>query len=287
MSLMLKLQEHTDDIIKLYQTGKSPTEISKIYKCYLQPVTNLLKRKLNISSLLPCKGDTNYFSIIDTFAKAYILGFIAADGALVRPSKKGSPTLTITVKYSDKCVLEFIRSEIGNCHNLQEIKRKNSFDPNKDIYHIRYTITDKQIAEDLIRLGITPVKSLTLENILPNISSSYRKAFIIGYFDGDGSVCLPKSRKKFNKSKNNFVEYPSHRLVIDIRGTYSFLKGIATELDFKSYGIKHYDSIPRLQITNKSDIVKFFKCYDGLPFYLERKYVKFLSRISHPSYRLL
>lgn len=44
----------------------------------------------------------NYFDVIDTYAKAYIVGFIAADGSIVKSSRGNSYYLTITIRYEDK-----------------------------------------------------------------------------------------------------------------------------------------------------------------------------------------
>lgn len=43
-----------------------------------------------------------------------------------------------------------------------------------------------EMAQDLNKLGITPRKSLTLSP--PQIEEQYFLPFILGYFDGDGSL---------------------------------------------------------------------------------------------------
>jgi hypothetical protein len=75
-------------------------------------------------------------------------------------------------------------------------------------------------------------------------------------------------------------------LTINIRGTREFLQGIVDELEIDKYLISQYDSIPNLSLGHKESIIKFFKCYEGLDFFLTRKYNKFLERIYHPSYGL-
>lgn len=273
-----------DEILEMFNEGKTSKEISELLNLKQASVTCYLNSKKLYYR--PYIGNINYFSEINTNNKAYILGFIAADGALVKTSQGSNSTLTITIHRDDLCVLEFIKKEIGNEHKIQSIRRKSSFDSSKTVDHVRYTITNKQITNDLNKLGINGNKSLTIGNIINNIPKEYRKAFIIGYFDGDGSVSLPKGNTKFNRSKKEYVNYPSYRLNINIRGTKDFLEGIATELELKQYSVKQYDSIPRLVFQHKEAIVKFFKCYEGLEFYLTRKHDKFLERITHPSYKL-
>lgn len=76
----------------------------------------------------------HYFSVIDSPSKAYILGFIAADGSLVKSSTGNSYYLTITIKYEDRSVLDFIQKELNSNYKLLEI-RKISY--GKEVHHIR------------------------------------------------------------------------------------------------------------------------------------------------------
>lgn len=211
----------------------------------------------------------HYFSVIDSPSKAYILGFIAADGSLVKSSTGNSYYLTITIKYEDRSVLDFIQKELNSNYKLLEI-RKISY--GKEVHHIRLQFSNKIITNDLMMYGILPRKSLTMTNIIENIPIEYRDAFIIGYFDGDGSVSFI-SNSINNKSMN-----------VQIRGTQDFLSGICNHLDIPITYIHQYDSISQLTITHMKYIVRFFKCYQNLQFYYIRKHNKFLERINEPSY---
>lgn len=211
----------------------------------------------------------HYFSVIDSPSKAYILGFIAADGSLVKSSTGNSYYLTITIKYEDRSVLDFIQKELNSNYKLLEI-RKISY--GKEVHHIRLQFSNKIITNDLMMYGILPRKSLTMTNIIENIPVEYRDAFIIGYFDGDGSVSFI-SNSINNKSMN-----------VQIRGTQDFLSGICNHLDIPITYIHQYDSISQLTITHMKYIVRFFECYQNLQFYYIRKHNKFLKRINEPSY---
>lgn len=274
----LKLENQKELILSKFDSGESCTKIAKDLRVYLQSVTNLIKAYRPNAQLRPNKGNVHYFQNIDSYAKAYIVGFIAADGALVRT--KTTTSLTITIKYEDKAVLEFIKSEIGNSHELKEIIRPSSFDKTKNIHHIRYVISDKNITNDLNNLGITSNKSLSMGNIIENIPYPYRNAFIIGYFDGDGSVC---TRNQEHLNQNGYM-IKDYSLYIQIRGTKEFLKGICNHLNITENHIRQFDSIPQLSFANKKDVVRLFQCYNNLPFYYKRKYDIFLKRINHSSF---
>lgn len=275
----LKLEYKKDYILQRIDSGDNIANIARDLNEYSQAVRNVVKKYRPELKFMPDKGNVNYFNVIDSYAKAYILGFIAADGALVK-NKWGPITLTITLKYEDKEVLEFIKSEIGNTHKLMEIRKPSSFDLNKEIHHIRYYITDSNISSDLLKYGITYNKSLQMKNILLNIPYKFRDAFIIGYFDGDGSVSIKEGQ---HMNSNGYL-VNDYSLYISIRGTKEFLEGICDHLEITKSHIRQFDSIPSLSFANKKDVMRFFKCYKNLPFYYKRKYDKFLQRINHPSY---
>ena len=276
MSTKVITNKVATSIMHLLSENKTVSEISTTLNINKSTLWSFLRSKgIRLS---PDKGNIHYFDTIDSYAKAYIVGFIAADGALVK--YKSCTTLTITIKYEDKAVLEFIKSEIGNKHNLLEITRPSSYNPSKIIHHIRYTISDKHITQALNNLGITSNKSLSMGNIINNIPYKYRDAFIIGYFDGDGSVTIRDGIYPNDRG----ILCKDYSLYIQLRGTKDFLYGICKHLEIPDSHIHQNDSIPHLSFASKKDTYRFFQCYNNLPFYYIRKYNKFLKRINHPSY---
>lgn len=276
MSAKVMTDEVITSVMNLISEGKKVPEIAGILGINKVTIGSFLRThgvKLN-----PNKGNVHYFDTVDSYAKAYIIGFIAADGALVKT--KTTTTLTITLKYEDRAVLEFIKSEIGNEHKLLEIIRPASYNPSKLIHHIRYTISDRYITQALNKLGITSNKSLSMGNIIENIPYEYRDAFIIGYFDGDGSVTVRDGEYPNDKG----ILCKDYSIYIQIRGTKEFLSGICDHLNIAPSHIHQNDSIPHLSFASKKDTYRFFQCYNNLPFYYIRKYNKFLERINHTSY---
>lgn len=273
-----KLDYRKDEILSMFNSGISPTEIARTLGEYKQTVYNLIRKNRPDVKFSPDKGNQEYFSTIDSYAKAYIVGFIAADGALIKT--KTTTALTITIKYEDREVLDFIKSEIGNTHNLLEIRRPSSYNPEKEIHHIRYAISSPSITRDLMALGIGYNKSLAMGNIINNIPEQFRDAFIIGYFDGDGSVTVRDGLYPNDRG----VLCKDYSLYIQIRGTQEFLEGICEHLGITKSHIHQNDSIPHLSFANKKDVARLFQCYNGLPFYYKRKYNRFLQRINHPSF---
>lgn len=226
----------------------------------------------------PNQGNTRYFQKLDTYTKAYFLGFIAADGC-IQHFTKNSIGLSITLNVRDKILLDKLKEEIGNEHQIRVWSAPQTFDKNVITTFCRFQIANKDLVNDIQKYGITERKSLTMENIIKNIPKKFRRSFILGYFDGDGSVILPKGQMKFAKKKQEYYQLNTGQIHIDIRGTEQFLSGIAKELKLKAYRIAKYDSTYRLSFTKKEEIKKFFNIYKDQEIFLKRKYDKFIERL--------
>lgn len=152
---------------------------------------------------------------------AYVLGFFAADGSMIK-NNRGAHFVEFQI--CDKETLEQIRLALGSDHkiSIRGPRSRNS----RVSYRIQ--IGSKEIFEDLLKLGFTPNKTKTLT--LPDIPKIFFGDFIRGYFDGDGNVYF---KKHFAKDRNK------ERWVFSTRftsGAKSFLTNLHTAL--KSYGLK-------------------------------------------------
>lgn len=267
-----------DNIVDLYiNQRKSIKEISKLYNCYEQPIRNLLKRE-SFYRKNPEQGNIRYFQNIDTYYKAYFLGFIAADGC-VQKFTSSSKGLSITLDIKDKCVLDKLKEEIGNEHNIRVWSKRQTHNKNVITTFCRFSLANKFLYDDLINLGIVERKTFLLQNVLTKLPEQFRNAFIIGYFDGDGSVTLPKSKIKITTG----ILYPNNSIHISIRGTKELLQGIIEHLKLEHYGL-YFAKTWILVIAKKTSVIKFYMCYNNLPFYLKRKYDKIQERINHKSF---
>lgn len=121
----------------------------------------------------------NYFDVIDNYKKAYILGFLYADGCITADGRIQS-----SLNEKDVEILEFIKNEIcptTNIHhtNYQNIKR----DP-----QVTLRFSSKQIYSRLINLGFELDKTSNDSNIFNYIPEEFKFDFIRGYSDGDGNI---------------------------------------------------------------------------------------------------
>ncbi|MDD5194138.1 MAG: LAGLIDADG family homing endonuclease [Candidatus Omnitrophica bacterium] len=136
---------------------------------------------------------------------AYILGYIFADGSLEDASYLRGKYLRITS--CDISILQTIRRAFESEHKI--IKLPPSTANGKYRYFLR--IGDHNIYGDLINLGLTPRKSLTM--IFPKcIPSNFMGDFIRGYFDGDGTFYCEKTKNRiiprtvFTSGSKRFLE---------------------------------------------------------------------------------
>jgi hypothetical protein len=145
--------------------------------------------------------DHNYFEKIDCHEKAYWLGFIYADGSVF------DKVLQIVIK--DVGLLDHFKRALKAEHGVHEYRYASQ----KYSSIFRFAVTSPKIVSDLFKLGVVERKSLLLR--FPNeeqVSSNFINSFMLGYFDGDGSIStyMPKiGSKKWNFSiisTENFCE---------------------------------------------------------------------------------
>lgn len=258
----LKLLLLKEKVAEMYTQGKSVPEIARELGEYRQPVELLLKHLGIYNSYLPKQGNIRYFQYINTAIKAYFLGFITADGC-IQSNAGSSVGLTITIHAQDIHLLEKLKQEMGNESNIMRIRTKHTqSDDMKN--HCRLAIFNRDLYNDLISQGLTSKKTLTIPNIISNVPEQFRKAFVLGYFDGDGSASYNPSSKQMN---------------ISFRGTHGLLGGIADVLDPSTFDLRKDKKAQcwTLSMWRKGDILSFYNIYKELDFYLDRKYQKIRS----------
>ena len=188
--------DNIEDIIKAYEQGFSMREIAE-YSSFSESSIRkiLLDNNIQIRGLgKRCVVQDDYFSIIDSPEKAYLLGLIQTDGSIC--NKPGHKTLQIT---QHKDYAWFIKNM------LYAITDKPVYTDDKNCKQI--SIGSNKIVEDLISLGIVPNKTYeqTDEDILVlwnNIPEQYKNDFIRGLIDGDGWVSFFVQKRGINESCN-------------------------------------------------------------------------------------
>jgi hypothetical protein len=207
---------------------------------------------------------------------AYLLGLIYTDGHLdpgrkLDPSRKTNltiPRVTLTQK-EPEILHKAVKLLESNAKILFRKRRVYSNTVAGELYY--FHINSESIYFDLLKLGLTPKKSLTLR--FPSIPLEYVRHFIRGCWDGDGSVYIEKDT---NKLVASFVS-----------GSFDFIRGICDALEREGFrpktihqrkgkNVSYY-----FKIHGKECLKLYHYFYDGVPSeqYLTRKYLIFSEHL--------
>ncbi len=250
------------EIHKKYLEGKSLKELANELETYPQKISYQFK-KHNLPLLKSYKTlDINYFEKIDSPEKAYFLGLMYADGNV-----RGN-SASICLQECDKHILENFKNCIKNHTNISIVPKKKEHHSNQ----CRIYFNSVKIVKDLILLGCVPNKSNIISK-LPKINYDLYKYFILGYFDGDGTIFQDKRKAK--------------SLKWSIIGNYDFLLEMRNILDkigiFRTTDNLHkskYSDKYSLEYSNYRSCKELFDLfYDFKSPYLFRKYDNFKKYI--------
>lgn len=173
-----------------------------------------------------------YFSEIDTKEKAYILGYLLADGYI------NNSTLEFGCAIADKEILEFIAKELNF---------------NTRIFPIaRITVRNKRIIKDLLRYTVGSKENKTF----PRINKNLQHYMLLGFFDGDG--CLTWGKRK---DRNRLWQK------VNFTGSYKLLYAIQKllqKLDItSSLHPKGKENCYVLELASKEDVKKILSYMYG------------------------
>lgn len=267
--LYLDEKKSLGDIAKMY--GVSRQSIWKY--CKSTEIETRSKSEARLEALKQKKLPQEYAQINENFFSswsdkmAYVLGLIITDGC-ISSAPKGI-TSSVHLDMNDRSLLKKVKKAMGSEHKITLSKHQ------KGLY--LFSFARERIIKDLLRLGITPRKSLSVK--FPDVPDEYLRHFLRGVFDGDGSVFFeprnPKFplRAKFDSGSKDFIyklEEKLQKFGMPKRTIYEE-KRKRTSYMFR---YSHQDSV-RL----------FHLLYDGVDksLYLERKHNRFIEGLKYPT----
>ena len=257
---MSKLKEKEPYVISLYKSGKTIAEICKLTELSNGSVYKVLNNNnVHLNRKRRYKVNNDFFSIIDTPEKAYILGFILADGH----NNIKKRLLSIQLHPKDVDILEkiVIAMESNNPINFYQ------YGDNKKAC---LSINNYKICQDLLKLGLTKNKSYNAK--LPKVPNNLINYLILGIFDGDGSISIDKTR--YNKA--NFTITGTKDVI------FSIVNIIKEECDVNSYVHERHrernNNNYTLSVSGNIQIIRFMNwLYCDTPIFLNRKHEKYLN----------
>ena len=264
-----KTQEEQKQVIDLYNDGYNQNEIVKITGFNRITINSILEKnnvhKRGLEDYRKYHININYFDEIDTQNKAYVLGFLYADGNV----SFNKNNICLSLHKQDKHILEQISEdmeydrplEFRNMSKYNDKTGKNT----QDQYCLK--IHCLHMRQSLEKWGVVPRKThiLTFPDFLRE--DLYRH-FIRGVMDGDG--CIHKRSDKYDGWSN-----------VDICGNKEFCEGLKEYIE-KTLNI-HCSLIfagttYRVTIGGNRKAEKFLDwLYEGAELYLYRKYKIYLD----------
>lgn len=151
----------------------------------------LHRRGIRPKGLQRARFNERYFEDIRSQYQAYWLGFMFADGCIIRRKYDYSSNivaLRVGLSIQDRQLLDAFLIDIQSspriaiCNNGKEA---------------RVSLNSVRMVNDLESLGCVERKSLKLTGI-PDIPAGLVRHFVRGYFDGDGSVSVQNKTLRIN-----------------------------------------------------------------------------------------
>lgn len=198
MVRIIKLsQRDINFCVNMYNRGMSTVKLGKIFDCDARSINNRLKkagvkmRSNKENSRRYFTENEDYFDEINTQEKAYLLGFIYADGFITsRTTEHPTQNFGITISEKDKEILDFVIGELKTTYPIKRYEQKQGYAPGT--YYIRLLICSQTLVDGLKKNGVWENKTNILEH--PNLPQHLVRHFIRGYLDGDGSIHASISR---------------------------------------------------------------------------------------------
>lgn len=188
-----KVLDIEKDVIKDFQENNLYCEdLAKKYEVDVHTIYRILdKYNIKRQSGYHTNCDQNYFEQIDNPHKAYLLGFITADGAIV------NNILSIEVHDKDIEVLEYAKEQINPKATITKCKRRSTS---------KICFAAKKIGKDLAKYGVVQNKSKTIKKVPTDlIPQKYLKYYFRGLIDGDGCI-LKNGRVSIYSGSKEYIE---------------------------------------------------------------------------------
>ena len=254
--------EIQDRIARDYLAGRSIRSIQDEYSTQytINKVINSrgIRRKYVAKTIYSV--DESFFSVIDTEAKAYWLGFLYADGC-VRPE-----FFRLNLAQKDESHVAAFKNAIkytGPLFYSAPYARVYANKTIKSSGQAILSVSRKKMRDDLEQLGCVERKSLILQFPTPDQVPPYLlRHFIRGYFDGDGCISSNKVRDRLNYK-------------MQLLGTAAFLEGVmqylATE-GIKPVKLGKHSNIRRIYYGGNANISALYDIlYRDATVWLDRK----------------
>ena len=180
------------DFKKIYEeehltNGLSYSKIREKYNIPRGTWDYYIRYKLKLEcDLRKYRVKDDFFDEIDSELKAYLLGFLYADGYLASDGRIG---MRLNIK--DIEIIKLIQEHICPNNPIEYSNNQNI----KRCPQVSIRFLSKNIYKNLLKLGFNVDKTHVETDIFSHIPEDFKIPFIRGFTDGDGCVCCSYSVK--------------------------------------------------------------------------------------------
>ena len=250
-----------NELVSRYENGASTEELADICEVNVKTIYKILKEAgvvLQPNRYRKYKFNEHYFDKIDTKEKAYWLGFLYADGSVAKDRDR----ISVALAEKDKVHIEKFATAL-------EIDTPITYNPKTKSN--RLVINSLIMKEALVKLGCVPNKSFHNVEVPLMDTPELCKAFIRGYFDGDGCLTYNDSA---NRYKVSFLG--SRNLLMFINEFFELMLGLSLQTLMQDSRRKT-DNTFIIEYSGKQNVLNILNyLYDG-DVCLERKYNHYLG----------
>lgn len=253
--------EKEENILKMYNEGKSQKEIAEFYNTFNTSIRRVLLRYSvtpRSNSEIQSYVDKDIFTDLSSDVVNYWLGWLISDGCVYKER------VTLQVQEKDKEIVEAFKQFLGGKVVIKTIIHSK-------YKKIGYRIDFRRLGTRVLleSYGITSNKSLTIKLKIPlNFS------MLLGIFEGDGSFVLlgpTKSQGRFS------ITSGSKELLLQIQ-EFLLSEGIDSKITENKFHVFN------LNVYKKQQLIQLYtKLYNNAPTFLQRKKEKFGSFVEKSS----
>ena len=270
-----ELLKYHAEWIELYKGGMSAPKIAMKYG---EDDTTVWRVIRDSDAEMRKSGETNQkyfvqndhvFDVIDNTDKAYWLGFLMADGNIYGRNEGDERLLQVNLSEIDENHIDKLREFLVTDAPKTPVEKTKA---------IHFKVSSSTLAKGLINQGCVPRKSLIIQ--YPKIPDELQWSFVLGYFDGNGSVF--KSKTKGNKyGVSVAISCGSEDFIAKLQVVMLRLAGLSNISLFRVKNVNTFG----LSVIRKADIHKLHEWfYANATTYLDRKKLKYDELINNKGF---
>lgn len=250
-----------EEVIREYTSGKSQGRLANEFGVSAACISKLLKLRgvetrprSDVRRIYSCNDA--FFDAIDSEAKSYWLGFIAADGCVL-----GNSQLSVLLGIKDLEHLYHLRADLWSNNPIHNYFPEGDFAAGP---LASFRLSSPRLIAGLMKHGVKPRKTLTHEWPV-FLADALIPHYLRGYFDGDG--CFSKGSPKGNKKGSH---------CFDLCGSKPFLvecqRYLIEQCNLGKTKIREVRTIHRLAYAGDLQVARIANLmYENATIYLPRK----------------